>query len=521
MKRMISILLCLTLLTSTLSGCRATDDPQNYVPTGDALEGEVLITDEETDTEEAQQEQILSLAYYPDRSMNPLLSTDFTNRALMPLLYQGLFAVNADYEAIPILCKSYSVTSDMMTYEFNLDPKATFSDGTKVTADDVVASLLTAMQSDYYSGRLYHLGVIHAYDADTVQIILFQPLENLPLLLDIPIVKAKQVDNPNPLGTGPYVLGRTATGAFLSRRSNWWCTSNDLQITAKQIPLVKAESTTSIRDAFEFGDVGIVCTDPGSDRYVEYRCDYELWNCETGIFVYLGVNDESPLFQNRDIRLALSKGIDRRYLTDHYYQGFATPAELPASADSPYYSQTLAQKYAYDAEEYQKAMKSVNGQTIRLLVNQSDSFRVKVAREIGRMLSTTGMIVEVITMGTGDYRMLLAEGEYDLYLGQTKLSPNMDLTPFFSESGALSYGGMDDIGLYSLCLQALENQGNYYDLHKAIMDEGYLCPVLFRSYAVYAGRGLVTDLRPARDNLFCYSIGRALEDAFEIHSEGI
>ena len=135
------------------------------------------------------------------------------------------------------------------------------------------------------------------------------------------------------------------------------------------------------------------------------------------------------------------------------------------------------------------------------------------------MLSTTGVIVEVVTMGTGDYRMLLAEGEYDLYLGQTKLSPNMDLTPFFSESGALSYGGMDDIGLYSLCMQALENQGNYYDLHKAIMDEGYLCPVLFRSYAVYAGRGLVTDLSPARDNLFCYSIGRALEDAFEIPSE--
>ena len=516
MKRMISILLCLTLLTSTLSGCRATDDPQNYVPTGDALEGEVLITDEETVTEEAQQEQILSLAYYPDRSMNPLLSTDFTNRALMPLLYQGLFAVNADYEAIPILCKSYSVTSDMMTYEFNLDPKATFSDGTKVTADDVVASLLTAMQSDYYSGRLYHLGVIHAADADTVQIILFQPLENLPLLLDIPIVKAKQVDNPNPLGTGPYVLGRTATGAFLSRRSNWWCTSNDLQITAKQIPLVKAESTTSIRDAFEFGDVGIVCTDPGSDRYVEYRCDYELWNCETGIFVYLGVNDESPLFQNRDIRLALSKGIDRRYLTDHYYQGFATPAELPASADSPYYSQTLAQKYAYDAEEYQKAMKSVNGQTIRLLVNQSDSFRVKVAREIGRMLSTTGMIVEVITMGTGDYRMLLAEGEYDLYLGQTKLSPNMDLSQFFRYYGTLRYGNVPDNNILALCQQALANSGNYYNLHETVANDGRICPILFHNYSIHATRGLLTGLNPSRDNVFYYTLGKTMEDVRQV-----
>ena len=132
------------------------------------------------------------------------------------------------------------------------------------------------------------------------------------------------------------------------------------------------------------------------------------------------------------------------------------------------------------------------------------------------MLSTTGLIVEVVSASSSDYRVLLAQGDYDLYLGQTKLSPNMNLTPFFSSGGELNYGDIDDVGIYTLCLQALENQGNYYDLHKAIMDEGYLCPILFRSYAVYAARGLVTNLNPARDNLFCYSIGRTMEDAFTI-----
>lgn len=515
MKRIISILLCLTLLASILTGCRTAYDPEAYVPTGDALEGESVIGSADTEEEE-QQEQSFSLAYYPDRSMNPLDSTDFTNRALMPLLYQGLFAVNEDYEVIPILCKSYTVSADMTTYEFTLDPKATFSDGVPVKAEDVVASLNMSMQTDYYSERLRYVAALSALDTDTVQIVLYQAYENLPLLLDIPIVKAKQVEDPSPLGTGPYVIGRTTTGSFLSRRSNWWCKSSDLQITAERIPLVKADSTTTIRDAFEFGDVGIVCTDPGSDRYVEYRCDYELWDCESGIFVYLGVNEDSFLFQDRELRLALSKGIDRNYLADHYYQGFASPAELPVSPDSPYYSQTLAQKYAYDPEAYQKAISKVKGYTIRLLVNQSDSFRVKVAREIGRMLSTTGMIVEIISVSAGDYRVLLADGDYDLYLGQTKLSPSMDLSPFFSSGGALNYGGMEDVGIYTLCMQALENQGNYYDLHKAIMDDGYLCPVVFRSYAVYAARGLVTNLQPARDNLFCYSIGRTMEDAFVV-----
>ena len=327
------------------------------------------------------------------------------------------------------------------------------------------------------------------------------------------------MESPAPLGTGPYVVERNGAGAVLVRRNNWWCQSSDLLVTADRIPLIKADSTTTIRDAFEFGDVGIVCTDPGSDRYVEYRCDYELWDCETGIFVYLGINEKSPLFQSKELRQALSKGINRAYLADHYYRGFAAPAELPASPDSPYYSQSLAQKYAYDPQEYQNLMKGVKGQTVRLLVNQSDSFRVKVAREIGRMLSTTGMIVEVVSMSSGNYRVTLAEGNYDLYLGQTKLSPTMDLSPFFSSSGALNYGGMEDVGIYSLCLQTLENQGNFYDLHKAVMDDGYLCPVVFRSYAVYAARGLVTDLQPARDNLFYYSVGKTLEGAFVVQSE--
>ena len=95
----------------------------------------------------------------------------------------------------------------------------------------------------------------------------------------------------------------------------------------------------------------------------------------------------------------------------------------------------------------------------------------------------------------------------------------MDLTPFFSANGALNYGGIDDIGVYTLCLQALENQGNYYTLHQRVMEDGYLCPILFRSYAVYASRGLLTELQPARDNLFCYSIGRTITDAYVLDDE--
>lgn len=511
MKRIFSILLCLTLLTGLFSGCTAAHDPEAYTPTGDALEQENG-AEESEQTEEAA--QTMSLAYYSDRSLNPLKATDYTNRVITSLIYQGLFAVNRDYEVLPILCKSYSVTADLLTYEFTVDPRATFSDGAAVTPEDVEASLKAAKKSTYYSGRMRLFKSINATEEGTVRIKLSQAVENLPLLLDIPIVKADQTGEDNPLGTGPYILGGTEDYRFLSRRSNWWCQSSDLLITAQRIPLISADSPATIRDAFEFSDAGVVCTDPGSDRYVEYRCDYELWDCETGIFLYLGVNKESSVFKKQSARQALSKGIDRDYLVDHYYRGFATAAELPAAPNSPYYTPALAQQYAYDAMEFQAGMSSVKSKSIRLLVNQADSLRVKVAQEIGRMLNTSGLIVEVVSMTPEKYETALEEGNFDLYLGQTKLSPNMDLSQFFSANGTLNVGGLADIGMYTLCLQALENQGNYYTLHQTVMDEGYLCPILFRSYAVYAARGLMTQLKPARDSLFCYSIGRTLTDAY-------
>jgi len=504
MKKIISILLCLAMVTGLLSGCRETSD-EVYVPTGDALVMEDTPEEELAQDEEPQK---LSMVYYPSQSMNPILCTSYTNRAIFPLLYQSLFVVDRNKEVVPQLCSSYTVSDDLRTYEFFLDSRATFSDGTPVTSEDVRASLWDAWDSTYYSGRFLQVGSLYTAGDNALIINLKQPCANLPILLDIPIVKAAEVESDFPLGSGPYILSGTEENRFLSRRSNWWCSSKDLLITANRIPLLAAENPTEVRDYFEFYDAGIVCTDPGSDRYVEYRCDYELWDCETGLFLYLGFNLNSGLFKDVAVRKAVLKGIDREKLTDTFYRGFAVPAELPASPNSPYYSRTLAQNYAYNDVEFMNLMASAGamGYTVRLLVNSDDSLRARVAKEISNMLNACGLIVTVVEVGTSEYRKRLSEGEFEMYLGQTKLSPNMDLTPFFSEGGALSYGGLADISRYTLCLQALESESGYYTLHQTVMDQALICPLLFRSYAVYAARGLLTQLQPARDNLFFYTI---------------
>ena len=512
MKRILSLLLSFIMVASLFCGCSREDDP--YVPTGDGLTWDEDYTGPTVEHHTDDTEQVLNLTYYPDRSMNPLLCTDFTNRALFSLLYQSLFTVDRNYNIEPQLCSQYKVSEDMRSYTFYLE-NATFSDGSALTVQDAVATLQAAKDSDYYGGRLKHVTEIAATEDSGISINLDTAYENLPILLDIPILKQTQLAESQPLGTGPYYMDTTAQIPLLRRNSSWWCSTNML-ITAPAITLKVAEDAADIRDAFEFENLSLVCADPGSDRYADYRCDYELWDCENNIFLYLGCNMDSAVFSVPEVRAALTYAIDRETLAADHYRGFARAATLPASPLSPYYSQNLASKYAYDGgEAFSQAVAGANltGSTIILLVNSDDSLRLRVARAIGEKLTAAGLTVQLNELGTKAYTQALTYRNYDLYLGQTKLSANMDLSAFFSSKGALNYGNISDVGMYTLCTESLANHGNYYTLHKSIMDDGRLCPVLFRSYAVYATRGLLTGLTPARDNIFYYSLGKTMENA--------
>ena len=149
---------------------------------------------------------------------------------------------------------------------------------------------------------------------------------------------------------------------------------------------------------------------------------------------------------------------------------------------------------------------------ITLLVNSADSRRIRVAQKIAEMLRVGGFRVTVSSLRGTAYTNALSKGNYDLHLGQTKLSANMDLSAFFSTRGTLNYGSLSDAGLYALCQEALANDGNYYTLHQKVMQSGMLVPILFRSYAIYGQRGLFSDLNPARDHIFWYSLGKSMAD---------
>ena len=495
MKRLVLLVLVLAML----AGCAQT-------PVETTQPGEIS---EETATVPAQAS--FGLSCRMEAGLNPYTCTALINRPVMALLYQGLFTVTAQYQAEPVLCQQYSSAPDGKTYTFIL-AEATFSDGSALTAQDVVASLQAAMDSPVYGGRLSHVTGLTAQDSRTVRITLDTAYGNLPVLLDIPIVRAADVAANEPLGTGPYAL----SGSSLTRRQNWWSDYTPA-VTVSSIVLSQADTSGALRDQFEFGKTDLVCADPGAADYVAYRCDYELWDCPTGILLYLGCNASgSSPFANGTVRAALTHGVNRRALAEIYH-GFAQEAYLPASPEAACYDSALAAQYGYDAAAFTAALSQAGLRNTQatLLADGSNPLRVTVAQTIAQQLTDCGLTVTVnAPESQEDYLQALAVGNFDFYLAEVRLSPTFDLSVFFQEDGALGYGGMADGELYQLCLKALENSGNYYDLFSAVMEDGQLCPLLFRTYAVYTTRGSVSGLLPGLDNVFHTANSRQLADAW-------
>ena len=521
MKRMTCLLLVLATMLGLFSGCANKIDNSAYVPTGDAI----LMEDEDPeDIQQEEEDQELYLAYNPEHSLNPLFGSDYNNRVLMSLMYQPLFAVDNKKNPTPILCGRYKVSANQRNWFIYLDPNAKFSDGSKVTVDDVIASYTTAMDNDYYRNRfLMHLIRVEATEDGGIQFALDTPMDNLPLLLDVPIVKASDVDAILPRGTGPYVYTEDLSGAYLRRSENWWCGNTRIPARDLVIDLIEISSQAEVRDAFQFGgekSVSVVCTNPMSDSFAEYRCDYELWEIESGYMMYIGCNIlYSKHFDDGTLRTFLTYGINREKLAQDAYKGLVDTVTLPCSPEEVFYNKSLAANYAYNPmvfidylSRYRIPVDDNGAQKkLVLLVNSEDSARVRIARSIAEELTELGLPTGTLECKGVNFKNVLAAGNYDIYLGMTRLSPNMDLTEFFRPYGEMSRGGLQHETLYSMCLNALENSGNYYNLYQKLAQDGRIIPLMFGHYNVYAERGLMPDLAPARDNVFYYSLGKTMD----------
>ena len=524
MKKKISLLLCAGLLLSMLTGCSGGKLDLTWFTskfTGKTAE-DIQQEQESAAAEEAAAPEATAvvtevfndissfgLAYQKNYGVHPYDCESLNNRCILSFLYEPLFVVSSEkFDASPVLASSYEASDDGLTTTVHLSPQACFSDGSPLTAQDAAYSLISSRGTVYYGSRLRHVTSIAASDEKTLVLTTDTAYECLPLLLDIPVIKDGSRDEAVPLGSGPYVMDGDTR---LVRNTNWWQTAAPI-VDFAEVKLTLVEKTSEVRDNFEYENVNLVLTDPNSAAFAGFHNDYELWDARLPIMQYIGYNITSKVFSNYGLRSAITYAIDRDHLATDIMGGFAQPAVLPASPQAPFYDGKLANTYGYNLTKFSQQLESAsvedmdNDGTLDLyvpslgyavsvagtmIVCSSSYQRVEAATEVVNALNALGFKITLKTLELSEFRQALQTGNFDLYYGEIRLSNNFDLTPFFSASGSMCYGGLDDSVMLNLCTQALANNGNSYNLYKRLCERGYITPVLFKNLAVYTTRGSI------------------------------
>ena len=523
MKKRLSLLLCLSLILTLLTGCSGGKlDLSWFTSKFTGKTAEDLAAESETDeassssettaivTEVLNEVSSFGLAYQKSYGIHPYNCESLNNRCILSFLYEPLFVVHSGSFAVsPVLAESYDVSDDGLSTTVHLRKGARFSDGSPLTAADVVYSLSSSRGTVYYGSRLRRVNSITAADDNTVVLTTDTAYECLPLLLDIPIIKDGSKDDAVPLGTGPYVMDGDTR---LVRNTNWWQSVSPI-VDFEEIKLTLVETTAEVRDNFEYENVNMVLTDPNSAAFAGFHNDYELWDAASPILQYIGYNINSRVFSNYGLRSAITYAIDREHIATDIMGGFAQAAVLPTVPQTPFYDVKLANTYSYNLSNFEKQLESASVEDMdhdgvldlyvqslgyavsvsgTMIVCSSSYQRVEAATEVVNALNALGFKLTLKTMELSEYRQALQSGNFDLYYGEIRLSNNFDLSPFFSPSGSMCYGGLDDSVMLNLCNQALANNGNSYNLYKRLCERGYITPVLFKNLAVYTTRGSIS-----------------------------
>ena len=451
------------------------------------------------------------LPCYPGGGFHPITGGNRTNLTLSPLMYRGLFALDRTFQPRNDLCAGYTVSEDGLTWTFRL-AAATFSDNTPLTGAEAAASLNLARQSERYGGRLAGISRVTAGEGE-VTVTLSRPNGALPALLDVPIVK-ETGDPARPLGTGPYYLTGEGEELALTARTG-------AAVPLAAIPLRSIGASDDLVYAFDAREISLVDTDLTGTNALGYSGRFEAADYPTTTRLYVGFNAQSGACRDSEVRRALSLAFDRRSVAGKLLAGHAVAAALPVHPESAWYDAELAAALSYDQAgawalleeagwklgEDGKLHKGRSALTLRLVVNQENTYKVTVAEALGEALTGLGCTVTVEKLPWENYLSALSKRGFDLYLGETTLTADFDLGALLGPSGSLNYGGYIDSqtnALMDACRAAEEPEraAAAAALCARVAEMAPIAPLCFKNGSLLTQWGQVSGAAPTQRDVF-------------------
>ena len=168
----------------------------------------------------AMSQTVLRMVSHADiKILDPVWTTALITRNHGYLVYDVLFAKDADLKVQPQMAEKHEVSADKLTWTITLRDGLEFSDGTPVTAEDCVASLKRWGARDAFGQLLFKATAeLKIVDRKTFAFVLKEPfglvLEALgKVSSNVPFIMPKRVAETDPnkqiddyIGSGPFIF---------------------------------------------------------------------------------------------------------------------------------------------------------------------------------------------------------------------------------------------------------------------------------------------------------------------------
>ena len=136
--------------------------------------------------------------------------------------------------------------------------------------------------------------------------------------------------------------------------------------------------------------------------------------------------------------------------------------------------------------------------SLHLLVNADNAFKVAAAAQLAASWNAVeGVSVTVDAVDYETFTARIREGSFDLYYGETRLTPDFDLRPLLTQGGSLNFGGYHDPDM-ERTLAAARKSGD----RSALCKQMPFIPIAFEREQVIIRKNLINGFSPAPYSVF-------------------
>ncbi len=301
-------------------------------------------------------------------------------------VYEALVTRGLDMSIEPQLATDWK-TTDPNTWVFNLRKDVKFSDGTDMTAKDVVFSILRAKQpTSDFKEYISTISDVKEIDNYTVQVttskpnpILLNQLSNIFIMskkwsIDFGATVSQNWDGgeetfsaTNAMGTGPFkiTLREPNTKTVFERNSNWWGSMKDNSVS--EIHLLPIKNSATRVAALLSGEVDLVTDAPVQDlARIGNSADHDVVSTAQMRTIFLGMDQaadklrsgntgDNP-FKKKEVRQALYQAIDIEAIKKKVMRGLSEPAGIITFPGVNGYTQDLDKRLPYDVDAAKKLL---------------------------------------------------------------------------------------------------------------------------------------------------------------------